>query len=256
MKQLVFLILLISSLSANAQVLTSETVTGTSTRTTAAGTTTTVIKRTTKIDSNTIVKDSAGVRYAYNDWQRLIRSGQYALRSNNPPTDSIKEFTLIKRTALDMSRTKMMMPPPDETGIIKTNEPLELFSATDINGFKVAPKSLAGKIVVLNFWFIDCPPCRQEIPELNKIAVVYADNPDVVFIGIAIDDKDKLKDFLKDNPFAYHIVANGRELAAKYGIKGYPTNVIIGKDGKVKLHTVGYGPYTLDGFAKAIDGAK
>jgi thiol-disulfide isomerase/thioredoxin len=162
----------------------------------------------------------------------------------------------VKRSPLDISRTAMMMPPPDETGVIKTSEPLELFTAIDIEGYKIDPKSLAGKVVVLNFWFINCPPCRQEIPELNKIAATYASNPDIVFIAIATDEKDKLKEFLKENPFAYHIVSDGRELATKYGIKGYPTNVIIGKDGKVKLHSMGYGPYTLDGFTKAIDGAK
>jgi len=256
MKKIILALIAFCSFAANAQVLTSETVTGTSTRTTTAGTSTTVFKRTTKIDSNTVVKDSAGTRYAYNDWQKLIRTGQYALRSNSPLADSVKEFTLVRRTPLDITRSKMMMPPPDETGVIKTGEPFELFKAKDIDGYKIDPKSLAGKIVILNFWFINCPPCRQEIPELNKIVAAYANNPDVVFIAIATDEKYKLKEFLKDTPFAYHIVSDGRELATKYGITGYPTNVIIGKDGKVKSHSMGYGPYTLDGFAKAIDNAK
>jgi len=254
MKKIIFLFLIALSLAANAQVAT-ETITGTSTRTTAAGTTTTVIKRATNIDSNTVVKDSTGTRYAYNDWHKLILTGQYSLRSNNKLTDSTKEFTLVKRSVADIARVKMMMPPPDETGVIKTNEPLELFKAKDIEGYKLDPKSLEGKIVVLNFWFINCPPCRQEIPELNKIVATYANNPDIVFIGVATDEKDKLKEFLKENPFAYHIVSDGRELAARYGIKGYPTNVIIGKDGKVKLHSMGYGPYTLDSFDKTIDAA-
>jgi len=255
MKKLFFLFSLASSFIANAQVSTNETVTGTSTRTTAAGTTSTVIRRTTKIDSNTVVKDSAGTRYAYNDWQKLVRTGQYSLRSNNNLTDSAKEFTLVKRSAADIARVRMMMPPVDETGVIKTNESLELFKAKDINGYKIDPQSLKGKIVILNFWFIKCEPCRQEIPELNKIVAAYANNPDVVFIGIAPDEKDKLKEFLKDNPFAYHIVGNGNDLATKYRITGYPTNVIIGKDGKVKLHSTGYGPYTLDSFSKTIDAA-
>ena len=255
MKQLIFTLLIVSSLATNAQVVT-ETITGTSTRTTAAGTTVSKIKGIIRVDSNAVVKDSAGTRYAYSDWHKLVMTGQYALRSNNRQADSAKEFTLVKKSTLEIARTKMMMAPLEETGIIKTGEPLELFNAKDINGYKIDPKSLAGKVVVLNFWFIACPPCREEIPELNKIVAAYANNPDVVFIGIATDETDKLKDFLKDTPFAYHIVSDGSELATKYGIKGYPTNVIVGKDGKVKLHTMGYGPYSLDGFAKAIDNAK
>ncbi|WP_083620276.1 TlpA disulfide reductase family protein [Mucilaginibacter sp. OK098] len=99
-------------------------------------------------------------------------------------------------------------------------------------------------------------PCQDEIPELNKIALSYANNPNIIFIAVALDEKDDLKKFLKDNPFAYHIVDDGKEIAAQYEIKSYPTSVILDKEGKVRFHTMGYGPYTLDGFTKTIEEVK
>jgi thiol-disulfide isomerase/thioredoxin len=250
MKKLIFLFIVISSFTANAQVET-VTTTGTITRTNASGTTTTKVNRTNSIDSNTVVKDSAGVRYAYGDWHKLILTGQYLLM--NRPTDSVQEFTLVKKDAAAIARSKMFRPGPDETGLIKTGEKLDLFKAKDIAGYKIDPKELQGKVVVLNFWFINCSPCREEIPELNKIALSYANNPDIVFIAVALDNKDDLQKFLKDTPFAYHIVENGKEIAGRYKIEGYPTSIILDKEGIVKYHLMGYGPITLEYFKKAIE---
>ncbi|MDB5090102.1 MAG: Peroxiredoxin, partial [Mucilaginibacter sp.] len=190
-----------------------------------------------KVDSNSVVKDSAGVRYSYADWRKLIVTGNYRLKVINPGRDSTVEFTLVKIDEETKARIRSMRPKPDESGYIKNGEKLELFSAKDIEGYKIRPKDLEGKVVVLNFWFIKCPPCQDEIPELNKIALSYANNPNIVFIAVALDEKDDLKKFLKDNPFAYHIVDDGREIASSYEIKTYPTSIILDKEGKVKLHT-------------------
>ncbi|ASU36824.1 TlpA disulfide reductase family protein [Mucilaginibacter xinganensis] len=254
MKKIISLLipLTISCLAAIAQVETVKT-TGTITRTNASGTTTTIVKRTSNIDSNTIVKDSAGVRYAYNEWHNLIVTGKYKLM--NQPTDKADEFTLVKKDALEITAMKNFRLPTDESGYIKTGNKLDLFSAKDIAGYKIRPKDLEGKVVVLNFWFIACPPCKEEIPELNKIALRYASNPNIVFIAVALDGKEDLQKFLKYNPFSYHIVDDGKEIAAKYEIKGYPTSIILDKEGKVKLHTTGYGPYTLNDFTKTIEEA-
>ena len=206
-----------------------------------------------KVDSNSVVKDSAGVRYSYADWHKLTVTGNYRLKVINPGRDSTVEFTLVKIDEETKARIRSMLSKPGESGYIKTGKKLELFSAKDIEGYKIRPKDLEGKVVVLNFWFIKCPPCLDEIPELNKIALSYANNPNIVFIAVALDEKDDLKKFLKDHPFAYHIVDEGKEIAAKYEIKNYPTSVILDKEGKVKFHTIGYGPYTLEGFIKTIE---
>jgi thiol-disulfide isomerase/thioredoxin len=214
-----------------------------------------VTPRPHKIDSNTVVKDSAGVRHSYADWHKLIVTGNYTLKVINPGKDNADEFTLVKMDEAAKARMKNFRLPSDESGYIKTGRKIELFSAKDIEGYKIRPKELEGKVVVLNFWFIACVPCMEEIPELNKIALSYANNPNIVFIAVALDDKEDLQKFVKTNPFAYHIVDDGKEIADKYEIKNYPTSVILNKEGKVKLHTMGYGPYTLEGFAKIIEEA-
>ncbi len=99
---------------------------------------------------------------------------------------------------------------------------------------------MKGKIVVFNFWFINCPPCKREIPELNKLVEKYKDKNDVVFIAVALDEKSDLKDFLKTTPFNYTIVDAGRWIAAEIGINTFPTNVVVDQNGIVQFHATGY----------------
>ena len=61
------------------------------------------------------------------------------------------------------------------------------FSGTTDAGATVSSDQYAGKVVVLNFWYAACPPCRLEAPALEKLHQKYA--PDgVVFLGVNKDD--------------------------------------------------------------------
>jgi cytochrome oxidase Cu insertion factor (SCO1/SenC/PrrC family) len=80
------------------------------------------------------------------------------------------------------------------------------------------------------------------VPELNKIVREYGNNPNIVFISAARDHKDDLERFLKDNPFAYHVVDEGKDIAQDYAVNNYPTNVIMDKEGKIRFRSMGVWP--------------
>ena len=71
--------------------------------------------------------------------------------------------------------------------------------------------------------------------------------------AIALDQEYELNNFQKIMPFDYNIVADGRYFSDKHGVKGYPTHVIIGKDGLIKFSTVGLAPNTLHWIEKTIE---
>lgn len=96
------------------------------------------------------------------------------------------------------------------------------------------------KVVVLNFWFTTCPPCKAEIPKLNALRKQYTDNDDIEFIAIATDDKNRIERFLKQHPINYDIVEEGRYIASKFDITAYPTNIIIDKKGIIQFYEIGY----------------
>lgn len=109
------------------------------------------------------------------------------------------------------------------------------FELTDINGNSISSNATEGKVVVLNFWFIGCKPCLEEIPELNEVYEKYEKNPDVVFVSITFDEAKKVKKKLDKYNIKYPIVADGQEACELFEVAGYPTNMVIDKAGNVSF---------------------
>ena len=214
-----------------------------------------VVSKKRILNENTIVKDSSGMQYPYAVWKKMVSSGDYRIKAIDKHSDSTA-YVLIKMTEEQKDERMSRMRKPAESAFFTTGEKIESFNARDINGNKIKLKDLEGKVVVLNFWFIGCPPCRKEIPELNNIALKYANDPNVVFIAICLDQKYEVGEYVENNPFAYHIIYNGQMYADLYKIHLYPTNVILDKQGKVKFHASGLSANTPYWIVKTIEEAK
>ncbi len=119
------------------------------------------------------------------------------------------------------------------------------FEIKTIDGESLRLADLRGKVVVLNFWFIGCAPCRVEIPGLNKLVEEFGAG-DVVFIGLALDKADPLRDFRKTNPFKYKIAAESQKVASSFGVGSYPTHILINKQGEIEFFLVGGSPTRYD----------
>lgn len=225
------------------------------------------VTHTFEFNEKTIVKDSTGKRYTYQEWNKLVAKQKDLFLWPDNLDDPHTSFTIVKKAPGEtnshtvvrkiddvpaaqqrqsptpqerMDQYMASLPKPRESEQFTTGEEIEPFSAHDLNDNKIKLKDLRGKVVVLNFWFIGCPACMQEIPELNKLVDNYKNNSDVVFLAIALDVGYKLKDFLKTTPFNYDIINDGRFIANTYKIQLYPTSVILNKEGKVAFHTVGF----------------
>lgn len=211
------------------------------------------------INAKTIVKDGSGYVYPYAVWSKLLQSGDYTLKIDKSSSTDNQEYFLYqmnedeKKIALERRKSMLpQMPKPKTSDVFNEGDQFKGEKFTDINGNKYDLRSSAGKVYVLNFWFINCPPCKQEIPELNDLVKKYENNKDVVFIAIALDSKSELKEFLKTSPFNYNIVDDGDYFAKKYGVQYYPTHVIIGKDELIKFSTVGLASNTIYWLDKVI----
>ncbi|WP_410221641.1 TlpA family protein disulfide reductase [Pedobacter sp.] len=212
-----------------------------------------------KLDQNTIVKDSTGMIYPYVIWKKMTEKGEYSLKGlKNKESDQF-EFFIYKTTDEEkLARKKRSderastLPKPRTAEVFKEGSKFNAEKFRDLNGTRFDMKKETGKIYVLNFWFINCPPCKAEIPDLNELVEKYKENKDVVFLAIALDDATSLKSFLKQNPFKYNIIDDGRYYSEKYGVRSYPTHVIIGKDGLIKFSTYGLASNTVYWVDKTI----
>lgn len=108
------------------------------------------------------------------------------------------------------------------------------FELKDLQGNSWSLKSFQGKVVVLNFWFISCAPCIQEMPELNKLVKTF-ENKDVVFLGLTFNNQKQVEGFLTKRVFDYKLLPNSKEVDKKYNIQSWPTSMVIDQKGFIKM---------------------
>lgn len=116
------------------------------------------------------------------------------------------------------------------------------FTLTDQYGNSHTLSDYKGKTVFLNFWATWCPPCRAEMPDIQKIYDSYKENEDdsLVILGVASPGQGRegtLEDvtaFLEENGYTYPVLMDtqGMQFAA-YGVYSLPTTFMIDKDGNV-----------------------
>ncbi|HET7505115.1 MAG TPA: TlpA disulfide reductase family protein [Kofleriaceae bacterium] len=104
----------------------------------------------------------------------------------------------------------------------------------DTTGVAYTRASLAGKIVLVNFWATWCHPCEGEIPDLSQVYAKYK-SQGVVFLGVVIDhpDSHKLLNFQSDHDMSYPVVrASDALMTAFHSPDAYPTTLVYDRHGK------------------------
>jgi thiol-disulfide isomerase/thioredoxin len=126
---------------------------------------------------------------------------------------------------------------------MKAGEPAPDISVKDLDDKGVTLADYKGKVVLVNFWATWCDPCREEIPWLIEMQDKYGPKGFTV-LGVAMDEEGKpvVAPFVAKErydvkgqklPMNYPIVIGNEGVAEKFGgLLGYPTSVLISKDGK------------------------
>ena len=138
----------------------------------------------------------------------------------------------------------------DPTTVTKTGDKAPDFSCKTIDGQTINLSGLQGKVVLLNFFAVWCPPCNQELPVLqSNIWNKYKNNKDFALIVAGREHSEKdINDFARAKNFTMPFVADPeREIYELYASKYIPRNVLIGKDGKIIFQNRGY---TKEEFAE------
>lgn len=128
------------------------------------------------------------------------------------------------------------------------------FILFDTNGNTFSLSSLRGKWVVLDFWATWCGPCLASMPHLKEYYQKYADKFEVV--GIVNDSEEAAwEKMVKDMELPWINVINPKgvskekDLTNVYGIEGFPTYIILNKEGKIHKEYLGAQP----DFYKELD---
>jgi len=116
------------------------------------------------------------------------------------------------------------------------------FSVTTLDGQQITMDSLAGKVVLIDFWATWCGPCRQALPHIRQIAHKFEGQPFVV-LSISLDSDDaKWKDFVQKNGMTwlqYRDAGFTGRISTQFGVRMIPATFTIDADGVLEDQHVG-----------------
>ena len=118
------------------------------------------------------------------------------------------------------------------------SQPTPVLDLADLQGQRWTHERLKGRVVVLNFWATWCAPCKEEMPTLQDLH----DSPQApVVIAINVKEpKSRVQAFLNQRNLSLPVVLDERgEFARQWGVRVYPTTVLIAPDGQARWRVLG-----------------
>jgi len=122
--------------------------------------------------------------------------------------------------------------------LIKVGKPMPEISVNSLLHKTQKVNKIEDHVVVINWWSRSCPPCKEEIPNLNKLVEKYS-NKKVEFIAIGWNSEPEIQEFLNEIRFDYsHFVYN--DSAGSILGNRYPRNIVVDRNGLVIYDCIGY----------------
>jgi len=130
---------------------------------------------------------------------------------------------------------------------VKVGTAAPAFAGSLLDGTPVNLSGLKGSVVVITFWSTRCSICHHERPKLNQVSAKY-DPKKVVFLGLSMENPEKISGYLRNNPFNFQIVPDSFGTVLKYADRdragnldmGFPAYFVIDQEGLVRYRSSGY----------------
>ncbi len=120
------------------------------------------------------------------------------------------------------------------------SEPVD-FTLPDLDGRERSLSEFRGKRVVVNYWATWCPPCREEMPELEVFHNSHKDD-DAVVIGVNMESisAERLRAFLEEQFISFPVLRDRSRPHTELGsIPGLPTSYLVSPEGRLVARQVG-----------------
>lgn len=113
-------------------------------------------------------------------------------------------------------------------------------SLPSLTGGNVDLKALRGSVVLVNFWAVWCPPCRKEMPSMNRLMAKMAGKPFTILGVNEGETPEEIHAFLKQIPVNFPILldAEGEHLKP-WQVFAFPTSYVVDKQGRLRLGLFG-----------------
>ena len=113
------------------------------------------------------------------------------------------------------------------------------FTLTSLDGKTYTLAGMKGKIVLLNFWATWCPPCRKEMPDMEKLYRAYQ-GKGLTVIAVSDEDRETVVNFLAKNSYTFPIALDpgGKVSASFFASESIPKSFIFDREGRLAAQTI------------------
>lgn len=124
----------------------------------------------------------------------------------------------------------------------------------DLRGTMVDRASLAGKVVIVDFWASWCGPCKEEMPVLSRLYAKHAQRG-LVVVAVSVDEElENVRDFLAKLPVKFPVVHDPKHVVAgRFAPPKMPSSYVIDRRGVVRYVHAGFRPSDADGLAREVE---
>ena len=133
----------------------------------------------------------------------------------------------------------------------RLGKPSPPWEAKGLDGKIHRPADYRGKVVVMDFWYRGCGWCMHAMPQVKRLAETFRDRP-VAVLGMSIDEDEKDARIVVDAMGLNYPTIRAIGIPEQYGVKGYPTLVVLDQTGKIREIHVGFSATLHDDLAASI----
>jgi peroxiredoxin len=114
------------------------------------------------------------------------------------------------------------------------------FALADMDGVLHRLSDYRGQVVIVNFWATWCPPCREEMPSMQR-AWEQIQDEDIVILAIDVgEDEDTIFTFTADYPVEFPLLLDlDSRVIQEWPVRGLPTTFIIDPQGRIAYRAIG-----------------
>jgi peroxiredoxin len=114
------------------------------------------------------------------------------------------------------------------------------FSLTDVQGKALTLRQYRGKVVLLDFWAVDCGGCKMEIPWYVEFDRKYrSQGLQLVGLDMYGESPDKILPFMAKAGMDYPVAVGTDALGSQYGLEAMPLTLLIDREGRVAVSHAG-----------------
>ncbi len=154
----------------------------------------------------------------------------------------IVEFAALCLMAVLLATSMVHAGPQPMLTAVAGSPPARDFTLKDVDGKVHRLADLHGKVVLINFWATWCPPCRRELPSLERLWRLLGSENFVVLAVDVAEDADTVFAFtgmLEPAPTFPILLDRDSAVLGNWPVKGLPTTFVVDKKGRIVYRAVG-----------------